>query len=90
MVSPVSPEKVRRSGVVSGLYNESVVPSSEETEGLIRRKIKERSAWKVKTEAFLDHWAVTTFMTLITIYALFGDDVRLVAFQKVSFSLLLL
>lgn len=34
------------------------------------------------TEKFINHWTVSTFMTLITIYSLFGDDVRQLAFTK--------
>ncbi len=34
-------------------------------------------------DAFLNHWATTTFMTIVTIYALFGDDIRLLSFEKV-------
>lgn len=30
----------------------------------------------------MDHWSVTLFMTLVTIYALFGDDIRLAFFSK--------
>ena len=36
----------------------------------------------MKIERFLNHWAVTTFMTIVTVYALFGDDVRQLAFPK--------
>lgn len=32
---------------------------------------------------FLDHWFTVLFMTLITIYALFFDDIRILAFHKV-------
>ena len=34
--------------------------------------------------SLLDHWGTTTFMTIVTIYALFGDDFRLLSFEKVS------
>lgn len=44
--------------------------------------IKAKPAWKVKMAKFLDHWAVMIFMTLITIYALFFDDIRVLAFPK--------
>ena len=33
-------------------------------------------------DAFLSHWSVTVFTTTITLYALFGDDIRGLAFQK--------
>lgn len=43
---------------------------------------KAKPAWKVKMAKILDHWSVVTFMTLITIYALFFDDIRMLAFPK--------
>lgn len=33
-------------------------------------------------EAFLNHWTVTLFMAIVTVYALFGDDVRLAFYTK--------
>ena len=30
----------------------------------------------------MNHWAVTLFMTIITLYALFGDDIKLAWFPK--------
>lgn len=30
----------------------------------------------------MDHWFTTAFMTVITLYALFGDDIRAWAFTK--------
>ena len=38
--------------------------------------------WKVWTIKIIDHWSFTTWMTILTIYALFGDDLRLLAFAK--------
>jgi len=35
-------------------------------------------------EKILNHWSVTIFMTIVTIYALFGDDVRALAFTKTA------
>lgn len=43
-----------------------------------------RSASLLKLEKIIDHWSVTAIMTLVTIYALFGDDIRLLAFGKQS------
>jgi len=31
-------------------------------------------------ERFLNHWSVTVFMTCVTFYALFADDIRLAFF----------
>lgn len=39
---------------------------------------------KKKIELFLDSTAVTIFMTLITIYALYFDDIRILFFPKSS------
>ena len=33
-------------------------------------------------EKFIDHWIFTAYMTLVTIYALFGDDLRMLVFNK--------
>ena len=41
-----------------------------------------RPEWKVKTNGVMNSWPVTILMTLITIYALFGDDVKLAFFPK--------
>lgn len=38
---------------------------------------------QVKIDQFLESVVVTIVMTLITIYALFGDDVRVLATDKV-------
>jgi hypothetical protein len=43
---------------------------------------KELPAWKIKTDKFINRWPVVSFMTLITVYALFADDVRLLATTK--------
>ena len=43
---------------------------------------KPKPAWKVKMAKILDNKYWTIFMAIITIYALFGDDIRLVATGK--------
>ena len=30
----------------------------------------------------MNHWSVTTVMTFVTLFALFGDDIKLAAFTK--------
>ena len=40
---------------------------------------KKRPEWKNKIERFLDHYAVISFMMMVTIYALFFDDIRILA-----------
>jgi len=42
----------------------------------------ERNPCVVKLEKVINHWAVTTTMTIVTVYALFGDDIRLAFFTK--------
>jgi hypothetical protein len=39
---------------------------------------------QMKVRKFLDHFAVVGFMTLLTIYALFFDDIRVLAYPKES------
>lgn len=43
--------------------------------------IRQRSSWKTYLESMIDSNFVTAFMTIITVYALFGDDIRLLAFS---------
>jgi hypothetical protein len=43
---------------------------------------EERITLKNRVEHFIDSNTVTIFMTVVTIYALFGDDVRMLAFSK--------
>lgn len=43
---------------------------------------KPLSKWKLKIKCILDHWMFSFFMTSLTIYALFGDDIRLSATTK--------
>lgn len=38
--------------------------------------------WKTNMLIVLEHWTFTTWMTILTIYALFADDVRISAFTK--------
>lgn len=38
--------------------------------------------WKKKTRKCLDHYVTVIVMTLITVYALFFDDIRVLAFSK--------
>jgi hypothetical protein len=37
--------------------------------------------WKGKIAKGLDHWSVVTFMSMITIYSLFFDDLRMICFD---------
>jgi len=43
---------------------------------------KGRPQWKIQIARFLDHYVTTLVMGLITIYALFFDDLRIVFFPK--------
>jgi hypothetical protein len=44
--------------------------------------VKEIPLWKKVIITILDHWTFTTGMTVLTVYALFGDDLRLLATTK--------
>ncbi len=35
-------------------------------------------------DKIMNHWSITIFMTLVTIYALFGDDIRALCFTKTA------
>ena len=35
-------------------------------------------------DKFINWWPIVTYMTIITIYALFADDLRLIAFSKAA------
>lgn len=40
-----------------------------------------RPHWRVRVATFVNHWVTTLFMTIMTVYALFGEDLRLTAFD---------
>jgi hypothetical protein len=44
---------------------------------------KIQKKWKHRMASFLDSWPVAIFMTLITIYALFFDDIRIIFLPKI-------
>jgi len=46
------------------------------------KKKKQRPYWVIKLGKFMNHWSVTTIMTLVTLFALFGDDIKLAFFTK--------
>ena len=41
---------------------------------------KDTSTWHARAEKFLGGWIFQGSMTIITVYCLFGDDVRQIAF----------
>jgi len=43
---------------------------------------KMRAPWKIKINRFVNSWPVTLFGTLVTLYALFGDDIKIAFFPK--------
>mmetsp|Transcript_3333 Transcript_3333/g.2301 ORF Transcript_3333/g.2301 Transcript_3333/m.2301 type:complete len:168 (+) Transcript_3333:211-714(+) len=43
---------------------------------------KPKAKWKLKVDYWLEHWITAIFMTLITIYSLFFDDIRVLALPK--------
>lgn len=56
------------------------VQAQEEKKDAPSKKKKERPQWKIKMDKFLNIWQITIFMTTITVYALFADDLRLLFF----------
>ena len=46
-----------------------------------KTKVEEISKRKLIGK-FINHWAVQIFMLLVTVYALIGDDIRILAFEK--------
>lgn len=38
--------------------------------------------WKIKLSKIMNHWSVVLSMTIITVYALFGDDVKIAFFER--------
>lgn len=47
-------------------------------------KPKELPRWKKKSIAFLDSWQWGIFMTVITVYTLFFDDIRVCLIPKAA------
>ncbi len=45
-----------------------------------QEKLKKMPPWKLRTAKALDSWLMSEFMTVITIYALFFDDLRILYF----------
>lgn len=43
---------------------------------------KPRAKWKISLDKGLEHWSTAIFMTLITIYSLFFDDIRILLLPK--------
>lgn len=45
-------------------------------------KIRKKALWRLQLTWFIEHPATQIVMTLITIYALFFDEIRIIAFPK--------
>ena len=43
----------------------------------------EKPKWKLMLISLLDHWVTSTIMAIVTIYALFSDDFKMLFFTKV-------
>ena len=81
MMHAPPPQRLRGSSVHD--RGRKCYPASRSRTVVEKPKPKE-SKWKVRTrqkaiEKVLDHWAWSSFMATLTIYALFGDDIRLAA-----------
>lgn len=87
--SPFSPDKKKYSGTKrteaetsqKTEFNNGESKKTEE-ESLSKTKIKHPIL--VKIDKMLNHWSVTTIMTIWTLYALFGDDIDNLFFTKSS------
>ena len=51
----------------------------------VEEDIEEGSSSKEKLEKFLDNTYVTIFVSIVTLWALFGDDIRIVCCNAVNF-----
>jgi hypothetical protein len=69
--------------------NQSAVPQNNELKDQssvlngteeVSEKAKPKAKWKVQINKVLDHYITALFMTLITVYSLFFDDIRALAF----------
>lgn len=45
-------------------------------------KPKQTPLWVLGLRNFMNHWIVTTAMTIVTLFALFGDDIKVAYFEK--------
>jgi hypothetical protein len=80
--NPDSPNpKLNKSGEKSPLKKNKSKKQKEEEKKKEDKK-KERPVWKVKLDKFLNWWPVTLWMTILTVYALLADDLRLIFFEK--------
>ena len=63
---------------------ESTVSSSPNTHtSVVVQKDGMKAAWKTKLESILEFWAFQVFILIVTVWAIFGDDVRLLLFRYV-------
>jgi hypothetical protein len=44
-------------------------------------QIKQRAKWRIRLEKFLENYVVVGFMSVVTVYTLFFDDIRSAAFS---------
>ncbi|OMJ87200.1 hypothetical protein SteCoe_11124 [Stentor coeruleus] len=59
-------------------------PNATESIALAIELTTAEAKWKTIMFRVIDHWSFTAWMTILTIYALFGDDVRISAFTVSS------
>ena len=79
---PGSPSKKKETSEDNSKVEDAKKADSMKKKGKQKEEKKERERWKVLTDKFLNWWPVTIYMTVITIYALFADDFRLIFFEK--------
>ena len=88
---PVSePASASDQGKIPQKSSDSRVEESKTASGLedqfrkmktLRRKVI-RYPWQIKLDAFMDNLYVQLFLSLLSIFALFADEIRMVAFSK--------
>lgn len=57
-------------------------PNNSKVEESDLDKTQEKPGWHKTLAYLLDHWVTSTIMTIVTIYALFSDDVKMLFFTK--------
>ena len=65
--------------VVPPKFEDSMIEEEEVAKDVAPPPVK-RPAWKIKLAEYLENYVVTGFMSSVTIYSLFFDDIRSAVF----------
>lgn len=57
-------------------------PNHQAQTNSIRNEIKKRPRWMIKTERLLECYPVVIFVSIVTVYTLFFDDIRVLLIEK--------